>query len=96
MILPINEKYRIEADSLSWMIQSKATRKRDGQSIEEWRSVSWHSSLQSALQGLAERMIRSSDAQTVADAIADVKAVCAELSEALQPKFTVTVNKGAA
>lgn len=96
MILPINANWRIQSDPRSWAIETRQMRTRKGELVEEWRAVAWFSSLKNAVQGLAERMIRESEAQTVAEAAEDVKAVCAELCKALEPEFTVTVNKGAA
>lgn len=94
MIIPINDGFRIEADSLSWMVQKFTTRKRNGKTVTEWKAISWHSSLQSAVQNLADRMVRASEAQSIAEAIEDVKRVSAELCEALQPRFQIEATKG--
>jgi len=91
MIIPINDRYRIASDKHAWMIQEAIPRKdKAGNPVIEWRAFLWYSDIQKAVNGLAERMIRTSEAEGIAEAMEEVKTVCAALSKALKPKFTVT------
>jgi hypothetical protein len=81
MIIPINEQYRITSDPFQWIIQKKRT--RNGR--EDWTSQTFHLSFSSALQSLGERMVRESNASTLSEALADVKAITTTLSQALTP-----------
>lgn len=81
MILPIDEHYRIAADAQCWSIQRRKHRK-DG---EAWESFKFYASLDDAIQGLAQLMIRTSDAETLADALLEVERVSTRLCTALSP-----------
>ena len=81
--LEINKKYRITSDKYQWMIQEKRTRKGK----IDWKSISYYPSIEQAIQGLGELMVRLSDAKTLTDALRDVQNVATQLSHALTPKF---------
>jgi hypothetical protein len=81
MLIPINERYRIASDSRQWMIQELRTRS----GAIEWRSKSYFGTIESAVKELGELMVRTSDAQTLVDALADVEKVTTTLSQALTP-----------
>ena len=85
MELEINNKYRITSDKYQWMIQEKRTRKGK----IDWKSVSYYPSIEQAIQGLGEMMVRLSDAKTLTDALRDVQNVATQLSQALTPKFEI-------
>ena len=89
MILPINDKYRIHADKHCWSIQKPRKRKENGKVITEWISFQWYISLEQAVNNLGELMVRTSDAQTLTDALTEVKNVTTTLSRALSPQFKV-------
>lgn len=85
MILPINDQYRLAADSHGWTIEEKCVRKRRGVRRTEWTPIRWYSTLAQAVEGYAEFRLRISDVQDVAEALGEVKRIAAELCEALQP-----------
>ena len=85
MELEINNKYRIASDKYQWMIQEKRTRKGK----IDWKSVSYYPSIEQAIQGLGEMMVRLSDAKTLTDALRDVQNVATQLSHALTPNLEV-------
>ena len=93
MILPIDASYRLTADHHSWVVQRYRKRKhrKTGALVDDWESILWFPSLNQAVDGLADLMIRTSDAQTLTDALALVRQVTATLSQALAPKFKVTL-----
>ncbi len=85
MILPINEKYRIAGDKYCWSIQK--SKRKNGHII--WESINWFQSLEHAVNHLGEMMVRTSDAQTLADALKEIEKVTTLLTHALSPKFKV-------
>ena len=85
MILPIDDDYRIKGDKHSWAIQKG--RMREGEIT--WESVSWFTSVESTVNHLGQLMVRTSDAQTLADALKEIEKVTTLLTHALSPKFKV-------
>ena len=83
MIIQIDEQYRVTTDPYQWIIQKRRTRKGK----EDWESLTFHSSLDAAIQSLREDRVRASDAQTVADALRDISNIDTTLSQALTPRF---------
>jgi len=91
MILPIDENYRIAGDQQSWSIQHLRKRrdKTTGELKTVWESLSWFTSLEAAVNYLGEMLVRTSGAQTLAEALAETNRVTTKLSRALPPKFKV-------
>ena len=81
MVIPINEHYQIASDSRQWMIQEART--RNGETV--WQPKYYFGTIESAVKELGELMVRTSDAQTLVDALADVEKVTTTLSQALTP-----------
>ena len=81
MLIPINKRYRIASDSRQWIIQELRTRN----GANEWRPKSYFGTIESAVKELGELMVRTSDAQTLVDALADVEKVTTTLAQALTP-----------
>ena len=89
MILPIDEVYRIIGDEHSWQIQKARTRTKDGEKIKIWESFKWLTSIENAINTLGDYMVRTSDAQTLGEALKVVENVTTKLSLALTMKFEV-------
>ena len=85
MILPIDDEYRIKGDKHSWAIQKGRIKKGE----ITWESVSWFTSLESTVNHLGQLMVRTSNAQTLADALKEIEKVTTLLTHALSPKFKV-------
>jgi len=85
MILPIDDKYRIEGDRYSWSIQKPKIRKGH----TAWGSINWFTSIEHAVNHLGEMMVRTSDAQTLGEALAEIERVTTLLTHALSMKFEV-------
>ncbi len=87
--IPIDPNYRIAGDSKSWMIQRRKRRKarRGGFITDEWKAFSWHPTIEQAVNALADYQLRTSGAQTLADALAEVKRINAALTRALSPRL---------
>jgi len=91
MIIPINDRYRIASDPRQWMIQESRTRNGEA----EWESRYYFGTLESAVKELREVMVRTSDAQTLVDALADVEKATTILSQArtLQLEQVLTASE---
>ena len=87
MILPINGHYRLASDEHGWSIQRPRTRKVDGRPVTEWQSLKWYGSIKQAVNALGELMVRTSEADTLAEALAEVENVTATLTRALSTEF---------
>ena len=83
MMIPINEQFRIKSDSRQWMIE----RKRIRQGKESWEARLYFGTLKACLKDLGELMVRTSKANTLADALKDVENVATTLSQALTPQL---------
>ncbi len=96
MIIRIDDQYRLASDRYSWTIQRCAKRRhrKTHTVVTDWQSIMWFANPQQAVQGLAELRLRTSNVQTVADALVEVKRVVATLCNALQPYFDVRIRAG--
>lgn len=95
--IEVFEKYRITSDEFNVMIHERVIvdptkspnwerRKAEGASPNkriEWRVVSYHASVEQALQKLAELKIRESDATTLTELLHDIKRIRREISDVL-------------
>ena len=79
MKLPINEQYRISSDAHQWILQKTRTRK----SVKDWESITFHGDLDDLIKDLGNRMVRESDATTLAEALVAIENVTTTLSQAL-------------
>lgn len=82
MILPIDDKYRLTSDEACWRIEAY-------RSSRGWRPIKYYSTLSEAVTGLAHLKLRTSDAQTLADALAEVERISHRISRALEPQYIV-------
>ena len=87
-IIPINEEYRLVADTYQWIIQEARSRKGK----KDWQSKWFYPTVQSALKGLGELMVRRCGAQTLAEALEAVEKVATTLSQALTPRIEDEVD----
>lgn len=95
MILPINGKYRLAADRYGWAIQERLGINRKTGEIR-WESVSWFPTLHQALKECHQRMVRTSDAQTLAGALEVSETALATIIQALSPTFDIGQRKSPA
>ncbi len=82
-ILPIDDRYRLTADERCWRIEQC---RKNG----EWRPVEYHATIEGTVNSLARRLVRTSEVQSLADALAAVENVSRTLTQALAPCFKVT------
>ena len=83
MMIPINDQFRIKSDSRQWMIE----RKRLRQGKESWEARLYFGTLEACIKDLGELMVRTSKANTLADALDAVENVTATLCQALTPQL---------
>ena len=79
MNIQITPEYRISSDVYQWKVEKHAPTKQDG---NNYKSISYHNTVQGAVNSLGQRMIRTSEAQTLADALKDVENVTETLTHA--------------
>lgn len=79
MIIPITANYRITSDEMQWRVERRRSRK----GAASFEPVSFHANMSGAIESLRERLVRASNAETLADALADMENVSATLSRAL-------------
>ncbi len=90
-IFPIDHKHRLAADQHCWMIQRcKVRRERKGNNLmSEWKSISYHVTLENAVNALTELKLRTAGTQTIAEALAEVRNIGAMMVRALNPQYEV-------
>jgi len=85
MFIQIDDKYALATDKSCWMIQKKI--KPHTGCLTGWQAFTYHHTFKSAIEGLARRKIRLSDAQNLEDAIKDAQKVGEELSAIFDKGF---------
>ena len=88
MIIQVNDRYRITADSRSYILEQVRT--RDG--VSAWKPIGWYRSLEQLVAELGERLVRESDAAGAGEVLQAIENARATLSRALTPKFEVVVR----
>ncbi len=88
MNIPLNDGYRLSADKYQWIIQRRREY-LDDDGNEVWKSMNYHPSPEAAIKYHANTMIRTSEAETLTEALIQIDRVISELSAALNGKFTV-------
>jgi prophage regulatory protein len=81
-ILPIDDRLRLTADDRCWRIEQR-------RATGEWRPVEYYPTIQGAVNSLAHRLVRTSEASSLADALAAVENVSRTLTQALASQFQV-------
>lgn len=89
MIIPIDKKYRIRSDDRQWIVEVRALvkDKETGKKKVKWRHhkfAPYHITLEHAIKSLMEYEIRSSNARTLAEALAEFRKVGQKYSDLLQ------------
>lgn len=90
MYIQINEKYRISGDAYHWTIDKKI--KPNKSYPDGWQCFKYYTTIGTCVNELAELMLRTSDAKTLADALDTTKTICHELTRALSPTYTVILK----
>ncbi|PUB87026.1 MAG: hypothetical protein DBP02_01930 [gamma proteobacterium symbiont of Ctena orbiculata] len=94
-VIPVNERYRIAADSHSWMIQQSGNRKNkdSGEMETAWTAIRWYNTLNKTVHGLMDLAVRTSDAQGVQEVLEAQKDMLLQLSAALTPEYTIDIKR---
>jgi len=78
--ITVNEKYRIQSDSRQWILQRAHSDKKTGET--SWTGFEYYSNIENAMKGLAERMLRESDASGMQDIHAEAVRISEIMREA--------------
>jgi hypothetical protein len=94
----INKEYRITSDGLNVILQRRRIvdptkspnwsrmkdKGADPTPRDEWRDVGYYNTVEAALNGIVDRRIKESDAQTVCELISEIRQIRREISEVLR------------
>ena len=91
MIIPIDDKHRLATDRYQWMIQEMKSYKdsKTGEQVKNWEGIKFYPTIEGAVNGLAQLKLRLSEAETLTDALAEVKNIAKLLKTALTLQFKV-------
>ena len=89
MHIQIDKRFALGSDRHAWFISEKKIRRRGSRTLEEWPPIAWYTSLEGAVNGLAQLSLRVSDAQTLSEALLEVENLGASLCKALQLDYEV-------
>lgn len=94
MFIQIDNTYAIASDQHSWSIKKIRVRKdkTSKEPIEIWEAIRWYATYEQAVRGLGQLMVRTSEAQTLTDALADVEKVMTTLSQLLPTGIPVHIG----
>lgn len=95
--IEVNANYRITSDDRNVIVQRKhivdptkapgwAKREAEGASAElreEWRDQSYHGNVPQALSAIGEQQVRDSNAETLAELLAEIKSFRVEIEALL-------------
>lgn len=93
VIIPINNKYRIESDQYSWNITQRADYK-DGKTekIQEyWKPIAFLKTLEQAIKNLYGLQIRTIDASDAILILGQMKKVQENMEKSLKP-FNIEIK----
>lgn len=90
MIIKIDDEWRLKSDQYCWRVEKFShIDKKSGDNV--WRAEMYYPTIEKAARGLAQRLLRDSDAQTLANALKDVELISDKLCEAFKPHVKVEV-----
>ena len=92
--IQINDDYRLSSDKYQWIIQKKKMRKdkKTGEKYQDWEGISFHPTPTKAVQSISQMLIRTSEAETLTEALERVDSVVTTLTQALTPYFDVKLT----
>ena len=67
--------------------------KTTGEPTEKWEAIRWYGTFKQTLNGLGNLMVRTSNAQTLGEALAHVEIVVAKLCQIMPDSFEGYVSK---
>ncbi len=88
MNILLNDGYRLSADKYQWMIQKKK-KNPDKDGNEVWESMSFHPTPEAAIKHHANLLVRTSEAETLQEALDQIDRVISSLTLALNGNFEV-------
>lgn len=82
IIIPVNEKFRIEFDGYSWAVAIRKPRKDETR--KQWQQVAWHKNLIHAAESLRRWIISDSEASGIDEVIRALSTSTALIVQAIQ------------
>jgi hypothetical protein len=86
--IPVDEEFALGADAHAWQILKRHHYKGG----HRWEPIAWYPTLEQSINGFADRAVRLSCAQTLAELLAESQRVISLICRALPPPFTVEVR----
>lgn len=97
MDIQVNEDYKLTSDSMNVIINRKKivdpkkspnwpkmqAEGKSGEPYEKWEEVSYHSTVDRALEWILDRQIKESDAQSISELLEDIKGFKAKIRAVL-------------
>jgi len=91
MLIEIDDKYAIKGDRRQYMLCEKV--KPTKKQADGWKPFQYYHSLENLIQNFAEMRLRESDAEGVAEVLAENKRILRTLAGALSPHFDVEIRE---
>lgn len=90
MIIPVDQRHRINSDRYQWIIQERADYKdKSGDLVENWKAVGYHPTLETAVNALYDMKLRLSDVEGLSTALEFAQQTAKQLENALKPILKV-------
>lgn len=95
--IEVTEDYRITSDNMNIIVNERyladptkapnwKKREAEGASpepVEKWREISYHSTVESAMNKIVDKTILDSDAQTISELLREIREIRREISDVL-------------
>jgi len=91
--IQLNDEYRLTSDKRQWIIQKKGSKKdkETGENLTVWRDQTYHPTPTKAVQHYSGMRIRTSEADTLTQALKNVESIVCELTRALTPYYEIEI-----
>lgn len=89
--IPLTRDYRITSDSNQWMLEKRKVNGKTGETY--WASEGmYYSDIEKMIPALAQRLLRESDVEGVAELRQEAERIGRELSDALTPHLSINLK----
>ena len=93
MNIDLGNNYRLSGNKHDYIVEQRVIRNQGkANEHEDWKQLGFFSDMSKAITWLAQMRIRTSSAESLAEALEEVKAIADELRAALSPIFEVRVK----
>ena len=92
MEIEVTPDYRITSDEYQYIVEKRVVRK-EGSKARPWRAFAYYTGLETAVQGLYDRLLRDSNAATAGELLAEAKQAVGALQLALAPLYQIELRE---